>query len=60
MTTQTTKHEYRIQKADGRYLNTGTDKPSWFTLEEARKLVNYDAGERIIWHDGMYALCETL
>lgn len=33
------KCKYRIIK-DGKYLNAGTDNPSWFHLHEARELVN--------------------
>lgn len=52
------KIAYRIQTADGKYLNAGTDAPSWFTLEDARKLVDYAAGQRIVEHDGMNVLWE--
>lgn len=49
---------FRIQKADGKFLNTGTDKPSWFTLEQARKTVDYSKGQRIVEHDGVNVLWE--
>ena len=49
---------YRIQNQDGTFLNAGTDKGSWLTLEQARKLVNYDAGQRIVEHDGLQILWE--
>jgi hypothetical protein len=52
--------KYRIQKADGRFLNAGTGVDSWFTLDQARKLVNYKAGQRIVESDGVRILWETL
>lgn len=52
--------KYRIQKADGRFLNAGTGNDSWFTLEDARKLVNYKAGQIIVEHDGVNILWEIL
>ena len=45
------KADYRIKKADGKILNAGTDKGSWMHIEEARKLVNRDEGEIIIYRD---------
>jgi len=51
---------YRIKTAEGKIKFTGTDEPSWFTLEKARKIVNYDAGEMIIEHDGVDILWEVL
>lgn len=54
------KKKYRIVKSNGTLLNAGTDKPSWFTLEKARELVDYSKGEKIIEHNGMYALWEVL
>jgi hypothetical protein len=53
------KCPYRIKKADGRFLNAGTDLPSWFNLEQARKLVNRDAGEIIVESDGVNILWEV-
>ena len=50
--------KYRIRKADGRFLNAGTDEPSWFTLIQARKLVNYDEGQTIVESDGVNILWE--
>ena len=32
------KHCYRVRKEDGRFVNAGTDQPSWFTIEEAREI----------------------
>lgn len=54
-----TKANYRIQTKDGKFLNAGTDLPSWFTLEQARKLVNYNEGQRIIESDGVDVLWEV-
>jgi len=51
--------KYRIQKSDGTFLNAGTDKPSWFTLEKARQLVNYDWGHKIVESDGVNILWEV-
>lgn len=39
---------YRIHKKDGRIKHAGTGKDSWFnSLDDARKDVNYEDGERI-------------
>jgi len=54
------KEKYRIQKKDGRILNAGTGKDSWFTLSEARKKVNYKKGERIVESNGVHILWEVL
>ncbi len=54
------KARYRIQKANGYIKYVGTDEPSWFTLEKARLLVNYNDGERIVEHDGVNILWEIL
>lgn len=45
------KPRYRILSADGRIKYTGTEKGSWFTLEQAKKLVNYSKGEMIYEFD---------
>jgi hypothetical protein len=55
-----TKIKYRILKLDDRYLNAGTDLPSWFTLEKAKELVDYTKGEIIVEHDGVNILWEVL
>ena len=55
-----TKTTYRIITADGKIKNAGTDKPSWFNLDDARANVNYQAGEKIIEHDGVNILWEVL
>jgi hypothetical protein len=49
---------YRIKQANGNYLNAGTDLGSWFTLRQARRLVNYKKGETIVEHDGLRELWE--
>lgn len=51
--------KYRIQNENGSLLNAGTSNDSWFTLEEARKLVNYEAGQRIVESDGVNILWEV-
>ena len=50
------KAEYRIQNSDGTFLNAGTGLDSWFTIEEARKIVNYEIGQKIL----MWGWLETL
>jgi len=52
--------KYRILNSNGTILNAGSGKDSWFTLEVARKLVNYDIGQIIIEHDGINILWEVL
>ena len=52
--------KYRIQNADGTIHNAGTDNPSWYDLETARKTVNYERGQRIVEDDGMNILWEVL
>ena len=52
--------KYRIQKADKTILNAGTGEDSWFSLDSARELVNYEKGERIIESDGVNILWEIL
>lgn len=42
------KTAYRILTADGRAKNAGTGRPSWFTLEEAKREYDPGAGEIII------------
>jgi hypothetical protein len=54
------KYKYKIRNADGTYLNNGTGLQSWFTIEEARKIVNYEIGQQIREHDGMFDLWEVL
>lgn len=54
------KAKYRIQNEDGTILNAGTDNESWFDLETARKKVNYAIGQKIVEHDGVNILWETL
>lgn len=50
--------KYRILKADKTFLNAGTGLDSWFTLEQAREIVNYENGETIIEHNGIDILWE--
>lgn len=50
------KYTYRIKQKNGRYLNAGTDKPSWFHLHEAREIVN---DGQIVEHDGVNELWEV-
>lgn len=45
------KADYRIKRENGTIVNAGTDKGSWMTIEEARKLVNRENGETIIYRD---------
>lgn len=52
------KISFRVRKADGKFLNAGTDLPSWFTLEKARELVNYNEGQTIVESDGQNILWE--
>jgi len=54
------KVQYRIQNANGTFVNAGTGLDSWFTLDEAKKLVNYELGQRIVEHDGVNILWEVL
>lgn len=53
------KLKYRIQNEDGTFLNAGTGLDSWFTLEEARKQVNYEEGQRIVESNGVEILWEV-
>lgn len=56
---KTMKANYRIVNENRTILNAGTDSSSWFTLEDARKLVNYELGQMIYEHDGVYLLWEA-
>lgn len=40
-------YRYRILTAEGKIKFTGTNFGSWFTLEKAKQLCNYQAGEMI-------------
>ena len=53
------EYRYKIKNANGTYLNNGTGLQSWFTLEQARKIVNYSIGQRIVEHDGVNDLWEV-
>lgn len=52
--------KYRIQNSDGTIFNAGTGNDSWFTLEDARKLVDYSKGQRIVESNGVNILWEIL
>ena len=56
MKTSTTN--FRIRNENGTILNAGTDSASWFSLENARNLVNYEAGQMIVESDGVNILWE--
>lgn len=53
------KDRYRIQNSDRTIFQAGTGLDSWFTLDKARKLVDYQAGQRIIESDGVNILWEV-
>ncbi len=42
---------YRILTAEGRVKFTGSEVGSWFSIEKARELVDYSAGEMIYQFD---------
>ena len=52
------EYRYKIKNANGTYLNNGTGLQSWFTLEQARKIVNYSIGQQIVENDGVNDLWE--
>ena len=52
--------KFRIQNSDRTFFNAGTGKNSWFTLDKARSLVNYNKGQRIVESDGVNILWEVL
>ena len=56
---KTEKATYRIIKENGRILNAGTGRPSWLNLEDARKTVNRNKGQKIIESDGVNTLWEV-
>ena len=53
------EYKYKVYRSNGTVVNAGTNKPSWFTLDQARKLVENGDGERIYEHDGVRKLWET-
>ena len=55
----TIKNSYRIKNPNGTYLNAGTGIDSWFSLDAARKLVDYDSGQIIVESDGFNILWEA-
>ena len=52
--------KYRIINSDKTILNAGTGLNSWFFLKDARKIVDYSKGQKIVEHDGMDILWEIL
>ena len=46
------KRKYKILNSDLKVQYTGTIKGSWFTLKEARRIVDYDKGEMIYEYSG--------
>lgn len=42
-----TAANYRILTSEGKIKFTGSDTGSWFSLEDARKIVDYSNGEMI-------------
>jgi hypothetical protein len=52
------KSNYRIQNENRTFLNAGTGLESWFNLEYARKLVNYEIWQRIVECNGINILFE--
>ncbi len=52
--------KYRIINSDKTILNAGTGLNSWFFLEDAREIVDYSKGQKIVEHDGMDILWEIL
>jgi hypothetical protein len=54
------KAPYRIKRSNNTFKNAGTGLNSWFTLEDARKKVNYSEGEKIVESDGVNILWEVL
>lgn len=51
---------FRIENTDGRLFRAGTGLDSWFTLEKARELCDYNKGQRIVESDGVNILWEIL
>ncbi len=51
--------KYRIKNKDGTIFNAGTGRDSWFSLDDARNLVDYDRGQTIIETDGVNTLWEV-
>jgi hypothetical protein len=51
--------KYRIRTAEGKFKFAGTGKNSWFDLETARNLVNYEEGEQIVESNGVEILWEV-
>lgn len=56
----TQKSQFRIITKEKKVKYAGTDYPSWFTLAEAKNIVNYDNGEAIYFDNGERLVCEVL
>lgn len=59
MKTSKIKTSFRIETAEKKIKFAGTGENSWFTLDEARKLVDYSKGERIVESNGVEILWEV-
>lgn len=53
------ERKYRIQNADGTILNAGSLQDSWFSLDVARSIVDYEAGQKIVESNGVNILWEV-
>lgn len=42
------KAKYRIQNENETFFGTGSDIGSWFHLDKARELCDYNKGQRIV------------
>jgi hypothetical protein len=54
------KVTYRIINSDRTIKFAGTGRDSWFNLEKARDIVNYNRGESIYLDDGLRLVHEVL
>lgn len=52
--------QFRIETKDHRFKFAGTGQNSWFTLQRAKELVDYKAGERVVECNGYGILWEVL
>jgi len=57
--TATMKASFRIKNEDGTYLNAGTGRESWFTLDDARLIVDYSKNQRIVENNGVRDLWDV-
>jgi hypothetical protein len=53
------KASFRIKNEDGTYLNAGTGRESWFTLDDARLIVDYSKNQRIVENNGVRDLWDV-